>query len=169
MARNLRTNLLVQLDALYKNVLDLGTPTDTFQKRTRIELANGTGANSADLLFHDQRTIAASSNEDLDLAGVLVGPFGETLTFVELRAVLITAASANTNNVRVIRPASNGVPLFLAASDGIDVPPGGAFLWTCPADGKVTVTAGTGDLLNVANSSSGTSVTYDVVIIGASA
>lgn len=169
MATTLNTTITAEIAAVYKNVLDIGTPTDAFQKKTKIELANGTGANSADLMFHDQRTIAASSNEDLDLAGVLASPFGATLTFVEVRAVLITAAAANTNNVRVTRPASNGVPLFLAAGDGIDVPPGGAFLWTCPADGKVAVTAGTGDLINVANSSSGTSVVYDVVIIGTSA
>jgi hypothetical protein len=31
------------------------------------------------------------------------------------------------------------------------------------------VTAGTGDLITVANSSSGTTVTYDVVILGVSA
>ncbi|GIE46204.1 hypothetical protein [Actinoplanes lobatus] len=169
MATNLKTIVTVMIDAIYKNVLDLGTPTDSFLKKLKIELSDGTGANSADRMFHDQRTIAASASEDLDLAGVLAGPFGNTLTFVELRAVMITASGANTNNVRVTRPASNGVPLFLAASDGIDIPPGGCFLWTCPADGKVSVTAGTGDLLTVANSSSGTSVTYDVVIIGTSA
>lgn len=169
MATTLKTTVTAQIEATFKNVLDLGTPTDAFLKKTKIELSNGTGANSADLMFHDQRTIAASSNEDLDLAGSLAGPFGASQVFVELRAILISAAAANTNNVRVTRPASNGVPLFLAASDGIDVPPGGVFLWSCPADGKVAVTAGTGDLINIANSSSGTSVTYDVVIIGSSA
>ena len=71
--------------------------------------------------------------------------------------------------MRVTRPASNGVPLFLAASDGLDVKPGGCFLWLAPDATGVAVTAGTGDLINIANSSSGTSVTYDVVIIGASA
>jgi hypothetical protein len=135
MATTLKTKLLLQLDATYKNVLDLGSPTDSFQKRQLIELSNGTGANAADLMFHDRRTIAASGTEDLDLAGVLASPFGATLTFAEVRAVLITAASC----------------------------------WCCPADGKVAVTAGTGDLLTVANSSSGSSVTYDVVIIGTSA
>lgn len=169
MATTLRTTVTAQIEATFKNVLDLGTPTDAFLKKTKIELSNGTGANSADLMFHDQRTIAASSNEDLDLAGSLAGPFGASQVFVELRAILISAAAANTNNVRVTRPASNGVPLFLAASDGIDVPPGGVFLWSCPADGKVTVTASTGDLINIANSSSGSTVTYDVVIIGSSA
>lgn len=169
MATTLRTVVEAKITATYKNVLDLSSPTDLLTEAIRIELGNGTGANLADLMFHDQRTLAASASEDLDLAGVLASPFGATLTFVELRAVLIKAASTNTNNVRVTRPASNGVPLFLAASDGIDVPPGGCFLWTCGADGKVTVTAGTGDLLTVANSSSGSSVVYDVVIIGTSA
>jgi hypothetical protein len=168
MATTLKTTVTAQISATYKNVLDLSSPADTFLKKVSIELANGTGSSQADLMFHDQRTIAASGTEDLDLAGVLASPFGATLTFVELRVIMISASSSNTNNVRVTRPASNGVPLFLAASDGIDIPPGGVFLWSCPADGKVTVTAATGDLLTVANSSSGTSVTYDVIIIGAS-
>jgi hypothetical protein len=170
MATSLKTKLLVQLQATYKNLLDLGSPTDSFEKRQLIELSNGTGANAADLMFHDRRTLAASGTEDLDLAAGLTNPLtGASMTFAEVRAVVITAASGNTNNVRVTRPASNGVPLFVAAGDGIDVPPGGAFCWSCPADGKVAVTAGTGDLITVTNSSSGTSVTYDVVIIGTSA
>jgi hypothetical protein len=169
MATTLRSIITAQVDATYKNVLDLGTPTDAFVKTLKVELSNGTGANSADLMFHDQRTLAASATEDLDLAGVLASPFGATLTYVELRAILITAASGNTNNVNVTRPASNGVPLFLAASDGIAIPPGGGFLWTCPADGKIAVTAGTGDLLTITNSAGSTGVTYDVVILGVSA
>lgn len=169
MPTTLKTIVTAQIETTFKNLLDLSSPTDNLTETAKIQLANGTGANSADLCFHDQRTLAASANEDLDLAGSLAGPFGASQVFVELRAIMIKAASGNTNNVRVTRPASNGVPLFLAASDGIDVPPGGVFLWSCPADGKVTVTASTGDLINIANSSSGTSVTYDVVIVGTSA
>lgn len=169
MATTLKTVVTAEISAVFRNLLDLGTPTDTFEETVKIQLANGVGANSADLMFHDQRTLAASGTEDLDLAGVLASPFGATLTFVELRAILIKAAAGNTNNVNITRPASNGVPLFLAASDGIPVPPGGVFLWSCPADGKVTVTASTGDLITVTNSAGSTTVTYDVVIIGTSA
>lgn len=169
MPTNLRTIVTAQVAATYKNIIDLGTAVDAFTKTQKVELANGTGAAAADRMFHDQRTLAASASESLDLAGSLLNEFGETLTFVELRAVLITAALGNTNSVRVTRPASNGVPLFLAASDGIDIPPGGAFLWTSGADGAVTVTAGTGDLLGIANSGAGTPVTYDIVIVGCSA
>jgi hypothetical protein len=169
MATTLKTVVNFEIAATLKNLLDLSTPVDAATLTAKVQLANGTGANSADLLFHDQRTLAASATEDLDLAGVLASPFGATLTFVELRAILVKAASGNTNNVNVIRPASNGVPLFLAASDGIPVPPGGAFGWTCPADGKVAVAAGTGDLITFTNSSSGTPVTYDVFLVGTSA
>ena len=169
MATTLKTTVTAKIEGQLKNLLDLSTPVDAFTVSTAIQLANGVGAAQADLLFHDQRTLAASGTEDLDLAGVLASPYGATLTFVELRAILIIAASTNTNNVNITRPASNGVPLFLAASDGIPVPPGGAFLWTCPADGKVTVTAATGDLITVTNAAAGTSVTYNVVLIGTSA
>ena len=169
MATTLKTTVTARIEGQFKNLLDLSTPVDAFTVSAAIQLANGVGAAQADLLFHDQRTLAASGTEDLDLAGSLSSPYGATLTFVELRAILFKAAATNTNNVRVTRPAANGVPLFLAASDGIDVPPGGVFMWSCPADGKVTVTAATGDLITVTNSSSGTSVTYDVVIIGTSA
>ncbi len=165
----LTASIKAGIKASHTRALDLGTPAYQLNKILEVALANGTGSGQADLLFTDTRTVAASGTDALDLAGGLTDAYGTTLTFVELRAVLVVASSLNTNNVRVNRPASNGAPLFLAAGDGIDVPPGGAFLWTSPADGKVTVTAGTGDLLNIDNASSGSSVTYDVVILGVSA
>jgi hypothetical protein len=48
--------------------------------------------------------------------------------------------------------------------------PGGIFLFVNPgAAGIATVTAGTGDILRVDNSGAGTTVTFDIVIIGTSA
>lgn len=169
MAVTLDTVITAEVKATLTNALDLATGTVPLLESKKVTWTSGTGANAADLCFHDQRTITASSNEDLDLAGSLSSAYGATLTFAKLKAIMIYAATGNTNNVRLTRPASNGVPLFLAASDGIDILPGGAFLWFAPGATAVTVTAGTGDLLNVANSSSGTSVTYDVVIVGTSA
>lgn len=170
MATTLTAFITAEIKATYKNLLDLGTPTDQFLKRLVIELANGTGANSADLMFHDQRTLTASGTEDLDLAGGLTNPLtGAAMTFVELRFLLVTAASTNTNNVVVSRPASNGVPIFSAAGDAAPVSPGGVLLLGGPADGKIAVTAGTGDLITITNSAGSTSVTYDVAILGVSA
>lgn len=165
----LNATVTAQIVADLTSALDLVTASAPLSYRHRTTLTSGTGLGAADMVWSDTRTINASSNEDLDLAGSLTGPLGTTLTFARIKGLLVAAASGNTNNVRVTRPASNGVPLFLAASDGIDVKPGGCLLWFAPDATGVAVTAGTGDLINIANSSSGTSVTYDVVIIGASA
>jgi hypothetical protein len=54
----------------------------------------------------------------------------------------------NTNDVQLTRPA-NGVPLFLAAGDGVAIGPGDIFLLTNRKG--IAVTAGTGDLIHVAN------------------
>lgn len=164
----LTTVIEAEINATLTSALDLGTATYPSDVLSRLTLTTGTGANQADLVFNDTRTVIASGTDALDLAGSLTGPLGGTLTIVKLKALMVRAAAGNTNNVRLNRPASNGVPLFLAASDGIDILPGGLFLWAAPGAG-VTVTAATGDLINIDNSSSGTSVTYDVVIIGTSA
>lgn len=148
--------------------LDLGDAAFPFSLSALFELANGTGASQADRLFTDRRTLSASANEDLDLAGVLVDPFGTTLTFAKLKGLIVKAAAANTNDVQVTRPSSNGVPIFMAAGDGAAVKPGGVLMLAWPGTG-VTVTAATGDLINIANSGAGTSVTYDVILIGTSA
>lgn len=147
---------------------DLGTVSFPFALTSALSLANGTAANQADMVWTDTRTLAASTGEDLDLAGVLTDAVGATMTFATIKAVMITAASGNTNNVVVSRPAANGVVLFEAASDAIAVKPGGVFIWACPGTG-VAVTAATGDLLHVENSAAGTSVDYSIIIIGTSA
>lgn len=133
-----------------------------------IAFTDGNAAGNADRIWKDTRTINASANEDLDMSGTLTDIYGASVIFADVRAIVIIASSNNTNNVRLIRPASNGLPLFLAAGDGIDIRPGGMFLWACADATAVPVTAGTGDLLNVANSSSGTGVDYSIVIIGSS-
>jgi len=165
----LTTRVETTIQAASVKTADLSTPTDSLTYTKRIDLATGTGANQADLIFHDQRTLAASATEDLDLAGALTDSFGATLTLARIKGIVITAAAANTNNVNVTRPASNGVPIFLAAGDGMPVKPGGKFEWWAPDATGIAVTAGTADLLTITNSAGTTGVTYDVIIVGASA
>lgn len=165
----LSTELLVELDANLTSALDLVTVSSPLALSKRTRLTSGTGLGAADMQWSDTRTLAASATEDLDLAGSLTGPLGTSLTFARVKLIYVTALAANTNDVQVTRPASNGVPLFLAAGDGLAVKPGGSFLWAAPNAAGVAVTAATGDLLTMTNSAAGTSVTYSIVIIGASA
>lgn len=148
---------------------DLGAAKYSLRMDALATMANGTGDNQADLVFVDRRTLAASASENLDLAGALADPLGATLTFVAVKAILIKAATGNTNNVVLGGAASNAfVGPFGAAAQTLAVPPGGGVLLAAPKSGWV-VTAGTGDILKVANGGAGTSVTYDIVIIGTSA
>jgi hypothetical protein len=169
MAVSLVTVITSKIDANYQSGLDLVTVGAPLVKQDVYPLANGTGASQADRMFSDTRTLGASANEDLDLAGSLVDAFGAVLTFVKVKALKIKASAANTNNVVVKPAAATGWlgPFNLAASS-IAIPPGGEFMVLAPVNGWA-VGAGATDLLNVANSAAGTSVTYDIVIVGTSA
>jgi hypothetical protein len=148
--------------------LDLSAPVDSLAYSHLVEFATGAGVNQANMLWHDQRTLAPSATEDLDLAGVLVNGLGALQTFVRIKALIVAAALGNTNAVNVARSAANGVPIFLAAGDGIALAPGASFHWDCPNAAGVVVTPATADLITITNAGAGTSVTYDVIVIGAS-
>lgn len=150
--------------------LDFTTPSAPLSRTYPIPLSSGTGANQADKLWHDQRTLTASSTEDLDLAGSLVDPFGGTITFARIKGIIIAAAAANTNNVIVGGASSNGFITWVgSATHTVTVRPGGFLALFAPDATAYAVTAATADLLHIANSAAGTSVTYDVVLVGASA
>ena len=162
------SDILVRAVLDQSNALDLVTATAPLTLSQRHRLASGTGTGQADVLFSDTRTLAASATEDLDLAGALASALGGSAVFAKLKAVIVTAAAGNTNNVNVIRTTTTGVPLFLADGDGIPVLPGGTFVWVGPGAG-VAVAAASDDTLTFTNSAGTTTVTYSVVLVGTSA
>lgn len=163
-AAGVTADVRARITGTYTSTNALGSVTFSFDQNKLTQFTPGTAALKADKLFSDRRTVAASSSENLDLAGVLTDPFGATLTCVKVRWIYVAAASTNTNSVLVGGAASNAfLGPFADATDILTVQPGGTLLLTAPTAGW-TVTASTGDLLKVANSSSGTGVTYDVVI-----
>lgn len=166
----LDTKFHAELVSDYTNPLTLESG-DAFQKYAKqINLATGTGANQADKRYSATRTLTASSSEDLDLAGSLTDVFGATITLARVKFLLVFAAAANTNNVVVGGASSNAWPgPFGATTHTVAVRPGGLLVMMAPDATGWPVTPATGDLLHVANSAAGTSVTYDVVIIGSSA
>lgn len=156
----------LSIDATLTGASDLGNPKQRVSVAETVQLIAGTDAvNKADLLFADTRTLAASTSEDLDLAGALASAFGATITAAEIVAIFIRAADANTNTVNFGPAASNGFTgPFADASDRLKVKAGE---WAVlVSETGWAVTAGTGDLLTVTNGGAGTSVTYDVVLIG---
>jgi hypothetical protein len=168
---SLSTVLGMAAFAELSSTLDLGTARVPVSLNRSVNLTSGTGAGQADKVFSDRRTLAASATEDLDLAGVLLDAFGAAITFVRVKGIFISAAATNANNVVVGAAASNPWATLLNATGTLTLRPGatvGAMAGVTDGTGY-TVTAATGDLLKVANSGAGTSVTYDIHIVGASA
>ncbi|WP_066795055.1 hypothetical protein [Sphingomonas soli] len=161
-----RGDIGVRINLTQTGAGDLGTPKLNVSIDKLLTLASGTAAtNQANILFADTRTIASSSSDSLDLAGVLSDAFGATITAAEVVAIFVSAAEGNTNNVNITRVADTGfVGPFLAAGDGVAVKPGEwqAFV----SQSGWAVTSSTGDILTIGNSGSGTSVTYDIIIVG---
>ncbi len=143
--------------------IDIGTLVD-------FSLADGTAVGQADRIFSDTRTVNASTNDDLDLAGVLTDSFGATVTFVKVKGLFIRSAAANTQNFSVGNAAANQWATLLNATGTVTMRPGAVLLVAAGvADATAYgVTAGTGDLFRVANGA-GTSISYDIIIVGTSA
>jgi len=147
---------------------DFGTNSLRLDEIDSVGLSNGTGLNQASLLFVDQRTVNASANDDIDLAGSLSDNLGSTLSFAKIKAIRIRADAANPGDLLVgAAPANGFVSPFNAAADRIRVPPGGRIELVNPTANGWAVTAATADLLRVTNSSGGGSAVYKIEILGA--
>ena len=161
------SKLQVILNSTFSKAQDMSTAKDILNVKKLFQIADGIGANKAESIFHDQRTFTASSTEDLDLSGVLLDAFGVAIAFTKIKTIIVAAVIANTNNVLVGGAASNQFLNWTSdPTDEIVVKPGGVFMLHDPTAGGYAVAAGTGDLLKIANSAGGSSVVYDVIIIG---
>lgn len=166
------TTLAVSIDADLTSALDLVTAEAPLRKKYKTDLTSGTGAGAADRVFSDTRTLGASATENIDVAGVLADALGATITMARVKAIIISAAAGNTNNVVVGGAGSNGfTTMFGDPTDKLVIRPGTTVAIICGAADATgyAVTAGTGDILLIANSAGSTGVTYDIHIIGSSA
>jgi hypothetical protein len=131
-----------------------------------IDLANGAGAFQGNFLWADQRTLAPSGTDTLDLVGGgLVDALGAAVAPARLRALLIYSAAGNLNNLTVLGNAA-AVPFLNTVATTHTLTPGGILLLTNPSATGFVVTAATGDIIQIVNAAGVNSVTYDIAIIG---
>lgn len=167
MAETFNGTTKIVVDALLQGGFDVGTGRHSVDTNYSTTFANGTAANQANQMWTDTRTISASSDDDLDLAGVLTNAFGTTLTFTSIKAIVVKASSANTNDLIIGGSATNPFETFLGGTNpSVLVVPGGSFAIVNPEATGYAVTAGTGDILRFTNAAGGTTVEYDVIIVG---
>lgn len=153
-----------------KNTLDLTYAQAVLAYAKTGSLSTGTGANQADRIFSDQRTIVISGTDDLDLAGTsLQDNLGQNLSIARIKVLAVYASAGNTNNVVMGVGTAPVTTILGGTTPTLNIRPGGMMLLTAPDAVAYGVTATTADILRFANSGAGTSVTYDIVIIGSSA
>ena len=155
------------LSGVYTGSEAIGSLSDSFQEQVQVSLSTGSGINAADTIWKSTRTLAASASENLDLNGVLADVFGSTVNLLRVKAIMIAAHATNTNGVVVGDASSNAWATLLNGAGTVTLPPGAAFAAATPDATGWVVTPATGDQLKVANAGGSTSVTYDVLIIGA--
>ena len=165
------TNMQLNLATVLTKVADWSTPTDSAAfPFTSLSWSSGTGANLADLEFHDRRTLAGASNEALDLAGVFSDSFGVVIAFARIK--LIAIYNRGTVGDEILSLGGAAANQFINwvgdASDVIKIRPGGLLILAAPDATAYAVTAGTGDQLKIANAGAG-AVNFDIYLLGASA
>jgi len=167
MAEVFNGSFKVSVTGNLSNSGDLNTNSSTTNYSKSYTLANGVAANQANMIWTDTRTIEASGTDDIDLSGALTSAYGTSLLFTKIKGIVISASASNVNNVVVGGDAAAALVNWVGdATDTVVVRPGGTFAIYAADATAYGVTAGTGDLLQIANSAGTSSVTYDIVIIG---
>jgi hypothetical protein len=152
---------------------DYGGPNFSAVMQDVLQLSNGGGAGQANILFMDERTVASAANDDLDLNGTaLQTVYGANIAATSIVAVLIVNAPrlasdpVNTTSL-TIGGGTSPVTTFMGGTTPTFGPirPGGFLFFGCDAVGGVgAITAGTADILRIANSA-GASAKYQIALL----
>lgn len=156
--------LRLQIATLNRFLVGMSTVTVPLDQDYTQLLSSGTGANQANALWYDDRTLAASASETLDFNGSLTDAFGNSVTCTKLKSLVIKAAAANTNSVLVGGGSTSITTLFTDTSDQLILRPGGVFVFTAPDATGAAITTSTDDL-TLTNSAGSTSVAFDIIVL----
>ena len=164
---SLATTLNLTIQGDHKKTMEI-VPSirDNLNKSYTDSMATGTATDQSDVLWHDQRSLAATS-ETIDLAGTLTNAFGETVTIADLRCLVIKNNNTTAGHDLTIGGAAASAvsSIFGSTTDTITVQADGALLLWAPKDGYA-VTSATADLIKI--DAGAATVSYDIIMIGTS-
>jgi hypothetical protein len=166
----LASEIKASISWLFQEPLALTTVGDASQLSYDDQLTNGAAADQADTIWSDQRTVAAGTNDDLDLTNLTHTLFGSTLSIdlVSLKAILlVNMSTASGSNLHLDSSVANActAPFSGSATSLVVIGADSALLLSSKKDGW-TVDS-THKMLRIANPSA-SSITYSIVILGVS-
>jgi len=161
----LTSKIVLNVGTTFTGTSGLGTAIETLALDYSIDLATGTGANQANIIYSASRSLADDVNETLDLyaSGTLKDSFGTALTMTRLKLLFIYNTSTDAS--LLLGGGTTPVGIFADASDILTLPPGGKCLFSAPDATGVLLT--TNKNLKLAHNGTGTSaLVYKIVAIG---
>lgn len=164
-------NITAGISGRITNTNVLGSLGEDINVSALLQLLGGTGAGQIDTVYSAQTTIAASGSSTIDLNGAVNDVFGNSIAFLHVKAIVVIAAAGNTNDFQIGPGASNPFNGPWSGTTPLHaVSPGEMFVATKGQGSSLgwAVVAATGDIIKIANSSSGTSVTANIYIFGTS-
>lgn len=171
MSDTLSCEIRASLAWLFQDALDLSIVSDASKLDIVKTLADGVGADQADKIWHDERTVAAGANDDLQLSALAHAVFGNSLVIglARLKAVLLVNTSTTAGDrLRLDSSVANACtgPFSGSATSKIEVGPDSALLLSSKRDGW-TVTPATADMLRISNPGAN-AIMYKIVLVGTS-
>ena len=177
---DLTTRVLLKVTPAATKAIDFSkTASATPELSISETLADGTGLDEADQVYHSAGTLGADADVDIDLSGSLTDVFGDTVTFARIKMILFENTSTNASTLQFGggdgQVGTNAWDTWIGAnstvnpgSEYVKIPKGGALALFAPDATAWTVTAGTGDILTIKELSS-VAAAYSIVIVGATA
>lgn len=169
MADVLSTTLQFTLSGSWVDSQDLSTVTDAIALNLDDQFSDGTGLDQADIMWHDERTLAATS-ETLDVTALTRTILGSTNTvnFARIKGLVIRNTTTTAGSKLTVGAAASNAWTgwtSVAASTLYVDPNGILFLWAPSATSWVT----SGSSKNIKIDAGANTIVYRIVIIGASA
>lgn len=146
---------------------DFGTPKAPVVAMNNLLFGPGEDLTQVSEIFADQRTLAASETEELDLSGVLSDALGATVSFTAIKGIYVKAVATNYSDILVGGSVSKGFDSWIgAAGDQVKLHPGALFALVVPGATGYAVTAGLGDLLKITNTDIAHEASYSIILVG---
>ena len=168
MSRTLISAIHAELGWTWRDTVSQTTIVNSNRLRSLNDLADGTGTDQADIVWHvEQQTLTSGSSTTLDLEGLVQSVFGDTisLALAKVKAILVINTSSTGGYLLIGGAAADEwYEPFAAAGDKVKVMSGGQLLLAHPGVGW-SVAAGSTDLKIAAVTAT---VTYDIAILGTS-
>lgn len=166
MATTLSSRITLQASATLANDNTLSPGEANLNYPFTYNWADGTAINQANRIYPARLTLSTTPT-DIDLAGSLVDPLGNVITFAKITGLIVKNRSTTAAEIVTVGGDAAAFLFTSAANDSIPVGPDGLLVAINPSLAGYPVTGTTGDILQLVAATGTPAV--DLIVVGRSA